>query len=207
MRRGHSGMFVTDVIVELGYATRERVDEVINEARVAGRSPEALLREHKVIDGEQLSRAIAERYGLDHLDLSLYNVDIGATNLLSVAAARRYKSIPVGYVDKETLLLAMADPANVLAVDDIQMMTGLTCQVAVAAEDDIEALIGRMNYARERGLGGGLRGRGARGRGPGHRAARVGRRRPGDQAGLLGARPRRSARAPPTSTSSRTRAR
>ena len=39
----------------------------------------------------------------------------------------------------------MADPANVLAVDDIQMMTGLTCQVAVAAEEDIEALIGRMN--------------------------------------------------------------
>ena len=62
-------------------------------------------------------------------------------------------------------------------------------------------------HARERGLGGGLRGRGARGRGRGHRAARVGRRRPGDQAGLLGARPRRSARAPPTSTSRRTRAR
>jgi len=39
MRRGHSGTFVTDVIVELGYATRERVDEVINEARLAGRPP------------------------------------------------------------------------------------------------------------------------------------------------------------------------
>jgi type IV pilus assembly protein PilB len=145
MQRGHSGMFVTDVIVELGYATRERVDEVVNEARVAGTSPEALLREREVIDADQLSRAIAERYGLDHLDLTAYSVDIGATNLLSVAAARRYRSIPVGYVDKETLLLAMADPANVLAVDDIQMMTGLNCRVAVAAEDDIEALIGRMN--------------------------------------------------------------
>ena len=52
----------------------------------------------------------------------------------------------------ETLLLAMADPANVLAVDDIQMMTGLSCRVAVAAEDDIDALIGRMNTPRARGL-------------------------------------------------------
>ena len=138
-------MFVTDVIVELGYATRERVDEVINEARVAGRSPEALLRDHNVIDGDQLSRAIAERYGLDHLDLNVYKVDMGAANLLSVTAARRYRAIPVGYVNQETLLLAMADPANVLAVDDIQMMTGLSCRVAVAAEDDIDALIGRMN--------------------------------------------------------------
>src|SRR6266576_3095108 len=109
MRRGHLEMFVTDVIVEMGYATRERVDEVINEARVAGRAPEALLRDHNVIDGDQLSRAIAERYGLDHIDLNVHKVDMGAANLLSVSAARRYKAIPVGYVNPETLLLAMAD--------------------------------------------------------------------------------------------------
>jgi len=143
--RGHQAMFISDVIVELGFVGRERVDEVVNEARVAGRSPESLLREYQVIDGEQLSRAIAERYGLDHVDLNVYKVDMGATNLLSMSAARRYKALPVGYVDKETLLLAMADPANVLAVDDIQMMTDLNCRVAVAAEEDIEALIGRMS--------------------------------------------------------------
>ena len=39
----------------------------------------------------------------------------------------------------------MSDPANVLALDDIQMMTGLNCRVAVAAEEDIEALISRLN--------------------------------------------------------------
>ena len=145
MHRGHSGMFVTDVIVDLGYASRERVDEVVNEARVAGRAPEELLREYRVIDGDQLSRAVAERYGLDHVDLNVYKVDMGAANLLSMSAARRYKALPVGYVDTETLLLAMADPANVLAVDDIQMMTGLRCRVAVAAQEDIDALISRMN--------------------------------------------------------------
>ena len=145
MRRGHSGTFITDVIIELGYLTRERVDEVINEARVAGRSPEALLLERKLIDGDQLSRAIAERYGLDHVDLNAYKVDMGAANLLSINSARRYRAIPIDYVNQTTLLLAMTDPANVLAVDDIQMMTGLSCRVAVAAGDDIDALIGRMN--------------------------------------------------------------
>jgi type IV pilus assembly protein PilB len=144
-RRGHSGVFVTDVIVELGYATRQRVDEVITEARVAGRTPEALLLEHDLIDADQLSRAIAERYGLDHIDLNVHKVDMGAANLLSMSAARRYRAIPVGYVSQDILLLAMADPADVLAVDDIQMMTGLNCHVAVAAADDIDALIGRMN--------------------------------------------------------------
>ena len=39
----------------------------------------------------------------------------------------------------------MADPANVIAIDDIQMITGLACQVAVSPEEDIEALILRLN--------------------------------------------------------------
>jgi type IV pilus assembly protein PilB len=143
--RGHSAMFLTDVIVELGYASRESVDEVIHESRGAGRTPDQLLVEHKVIDADQLSRAIAERYGLDHIDLNAYHVDMGAAHLLAVTAARRYQAVPVGYVDTETLLVAVVDPANVLAIDDIHMITGLSCKIAVAAADDIEALVRRLN--------------------------------------------------------------
>ncbi len=138
-------MFVSDVIAELGYATRERVEEAIAEARQAGRAPEALLVEAGAITPDQLSRAVAERYGLDHVDLGTYQVDMAAANLLSVSAARRYNAVPVSFIDEQTLLLAMADPANVLALDDIQMMTGMGCQVAVAADEDIEALIARLN--------------------------------------------------------------
>jgi type IV pilus assembly protein PilB len=144
-RAGRSGMFITDLVVELGYAARERVDEVVNEARHAGRAPETLLLERSVIDGDQLARAVAERYGLDHLDLNSYHVDMGAANLITAEAARRYQALPVGFVNDETLLVAMADPANVLAIDDIQMMTGLTCRVAVAAPEDIESQIRRLN--------------------------------------------------------------
>ncbi len=133
------------MIVELGYATRERVDEASEAARVAGRSPHDLLLESRVISADQLARAVAERYGLDHVDLGDYHVDMGAAHLLSVGAARRYRAVPIAYIDHETLLLAMSDPANVVALDDIQMVTGLSCRVAVAAEEDIEALISRLN--------------------------------------------------------------
>jgi type IV pilus assembly protein PilB len=143
--RGSSTMFITDVIVELGYANREAVDEAIDKARLAGRSPEAVMLEQKVIDSDQLSRAMAERYGLRHVDLDAYHVDMGAANMLSPSAARRYKAVPVGYLDKDTLLLAMADPANVIAIDDVQMITGLACEVAVAADEDIDALVLRLN--------------------------------------------------------------
>jgi len=142
--RARSG-FVTDVLVELGFVSRERADRAVEEARTAGAPPEALLLTEGAIDGDQLSRAIAERYGLDHLDLSVFQVDMAAANLIPVNTARRYRALPVGYVDKGTLLVAMADPTNVVAVDDIQIATGLDCRVAVAAEEDIEALIGRLN--------------------------------------------------------------
>ncbi len=144
VRGRHSG-FVTDVIVDLGYVTDDVARAAIEAARTAGRPPERLLIEQGAITADQLSRAVAERYGLDHIDLSAYQVDMAAANLISVNTARRYRALPVGFVDKETLLVAMADPTNVLAVDDIQIATALDCRVAVAAEEDIEALIGRLN--------------------------------------------------------------
>ncbi|HEX6152623.1 MAG TPA: ATPase, T2SS/T4P/T4SS family [Solirubrobacterales bacterium] len=145
LSRGRSQGFVTDVLIELGYVPQDRVRQAIEEARTAGAPPEALLLTQGAITGDQLSRAIAERYGLDHVDLSSYQVDMAAANLISVNTARRYRALPVGFVDKQTLLVAMADPTNVLAVDDIQIATGLDCKVAVAAEDDIEALVSRLN--------------------------------------------------------------
>jgi type IV pilus assembly protein PilB len=143
--RGRSQGFVTDVLIELGYVPQERVNQAIEEARTAGVPPEALLLTQGAVNGDQLSRALAERYGLDHVDLSAYQVDMAAANLIPVNTARRYHALPVGFVDKETLLVAMSDPTNVLAVDDIQMATGLDCRIAVAAEEDIEALIARLN--------------------------------------------------------------
>jgi type IV pilus assembly protein PilB len=144
-KRGRSSGFVTDVLVELGFVPQERAQQAVEEARTAGMPPEAVLLQHSAISGDQLSRAIAERYGLDHIDLSEYPVDMAAANLIPVATARRFRALPVGFVDKQTLLVAMGDPTNVLAVDDIQLATGLDCRVAVAAEEDIEALITRLN--------------------------------------------------------------
>jgi type IV pilus assembly protein PilB len=143
--RGRSSGFVTDVIVDLGYVDDQRARQAIEEARVAGKPPERLLLEQGAVTPDQFSRAVAERYGLDHLDLTAYRVDMAAANLVSVNTARRYRALPVGFADKETLLVAMSDPTNVLAIDDLQIATGLGCRVAVAVDEDIEALIGRLN--------------------------------------------------------------
>ncbi|HET7484113.1 MAG TPA: ATPase, T2SS/T4P/T4SS family [Solirubrobacterales bacterium] len=143
--RGRSSGFVTDVLVDLGFVAEDRARQAIEEARTAAKPPERLLLDQGAIDADQLARAVAERYGLDHVDLAEYQVDMAAANLISVSTARRYKALPVGFADKQTLIVAMADPTNVLAVDDIQIATALDCRVAVATEEDIESLIGRLN--------------------------------------------------------------
>jgi type IV pilus assembly protein PilB len=123
-RRGGAARFITDVIVELGFAPKERVESAIEEGRAAGISPEEVLVQSGALGTDQLARATAERFGLDHVDLTVYKPDLTAVNLLTAQAARRYNAIPIGFHQSGTLLVAMADPSNVLALDDLTLMTG-----------------------------------------------------------------------------------
>jgi type IV pilus assembly protein PilB len=144
-RRGSSSRFLTDVIVDMGLVSRERVDQAIESSRSEGITPEQVLLSSGALTPDGLSRALAERYGLDHLDLDLFPLDMSAANLVVNSAAKRYRAVPVAFVDKRTLLLAMADPSNVLAVDDVAIMTGYEVRVAVASPDAISDLISRLD--------------------------------------------------------------
>ncbi len=144
-RRGGSGRFLTDVVVDLGFVARERVEGAVEAARTGGRAPERVLLDTGAISPDQLARATAERYGLDHLDLNAFSTDMSAANLLSSSAAKRYEAVPVAFVNEHTLLVAMSDPANIVAVDDIAMLTGLEIRAAVASAEDIRALVRRLD--------------------------------------------------------------
>jgi type IV pilus assembly protein PilB len=137
--------FLTDVIVELGFVSSAQAKEAIDTSRSTGTTPEHVLISSGALTHDQLARALAERYGLDHLDLSIFSVDMAAANLVTSAAAKRYQAVPVAFADKRTLIVAMADPSNVLAVDDIAIMTGYEVRVAVTAPEDVAALISRLN--------------------------------------------------------------
>ncbi len=141
---GGPARFLTDVIVDLGLVARDRVVSAIEEARRTGRMPEDVLIEHGTLTSDGLARAVAERHGLDHLDLGIYKPDMQAANLISIPAAKRYEAVPVAFLDERTLLVAMADPANVLAVDDIALLTGKEIRPAVTSREDIHGLISRL---------------------------------------------------------------
>lgn len=143
-RRGGSGRVLTDLLVEMDFVSRGEVDEAIERANGNGSSAERLLVAEGMITDNQLARAVAERFGLDHIDLSVYRVDPDAAKLVTPAAVKRYQSVPIAFSGERTLLVAMVDPANVLAVDDIAVMTGYEVRPAVSSVADIEQLLERL---------------------------------------------------------------
>src|SRR5436190_4775308 len=138
--------FLSDVIVELGLVEKERVDEAVVQARQSGTTPEQVLLASGAISPDGLAQAIAERHGLDHIDLNAFQVYMSAANLLPAGAAKRYNAVPVAFRGDRTIVLAMADPANVLAIDEVALMTGYEVKPAVAAKDDILALVSRISH-------------------------------------------------------------
>jgi type IV pilus assembly protein PilB len=139
------GKLIGQVIVDAGFATAEEVDRAVAVARETGRPTGNVLVSEGTITTDQLAQAVARRFGMDHVDLSQYPVDMAATNLVTPTAAKRLQAIPVGFIDKATLLVAVADPANVLAIDDIAMLTGYGIRPAVAASEAVAALISKLN--------------------------------------------------------------
>ncbi len=134
-----------DVIVDLGFADRGIVEATVALAREDGRPIGQALVESGVVDSKQLAQALAERNALEYVDLDTFRVDHGAANLISSDEARRYRAIPIAFVDDETLLVATADPANLLGLDNVALSTERKVKPVVASPEDVEALISQLS--------------------------------------------------------------
>ena len=139
------GRLIGEIVVDLGFADQETVEAAVATSRATGKPTGRVLVDDETLTEEQLARVVAERFGVQYIDLNATQVDMTAANLVSPGAAKRFNAIPVAFVDSATLLVAMADPTDVMAIDDIAMMTGYNIRPAVAAVEDIATVVGRIN--------------------------------------------------------------
>jgi hypothetical protein len=143
---GAGRRFLSDILVELGFVAEDQAAEAVEAARNPGQTPEKVLLESDAITEDQLARALAERYGLDHIDLTEFPVDTSAAALLRQTAAKRYMAAPVGFADDGALVLAVSDPADSLGLSDIAVMTKLAVRPAVAARSQIAKLVDTLSF-------------------------------------------------------------
>jgi type IV pilus assembly protein PilB len=143
--RPRPGRLLGDVIVELGFAPREVVESAVTRGRELGRPMGQVLLDSNVVTSDQLARAVADRFSLDHVRLDSFQVDMGATNLIDASVARRLEAVPIGWRPDGSLLVAMVNPSNVLAIDDIAMITDRRVHPAVVSNEDLQGLLTRLN--------------------------------------------------------------
>jgi type IV pilus assembly protein PilB len=144
MRPVRPGRLIGEVVVDLGFADREAVEAAVNVARSERKPTGQVLVEQGLLRQDQLARVVAERFGLDYVDLSVHELDMGAVNLLNAEAIKRYQAVPVGFTEDGALLLAMADPTNILTIDDIAMITNRRVRAAAASAEDVTMLATRL---------------------------------------------------------------
>jgi type IV pilus assembly protein PilB len=133
-----------DILLDGGLVTQEQLDDAFGEHQRVGRSLGRILVERGILSESQLVAALATQIGLQFVDLGDYPVDGSAVGLVPSTVCRRYNALPIGYEDGR-LLVAMADPANVFAVDDIRATTGMDVKPVVATKADVLAAINRYH--------------------------------------------------------------
>lgn len=113
-------------------------------AQAGGRSVRTVLIDDQIVTEFELAAAIAAFYGMEAGDLSALTVDPSAMKLLALPLARRHQMVPIA-TTPTSVIVALADPGNVLALDDIRAVTGLQVSPVVVTDTDLTKLLDRYS--------------------------------------------------------------
>jgi type IV pilus assembly protein PilB len=121
----------------------EVLDEAVRNAESSGRTLRDVLITQGAVTEIELSEALAEAYGLKSVDLVGYPIDVAAAAKIPVAMARRHRVLGIA-LDDDEIVVAVADPGDVLALDDVRAATGMTVRPVVVARDELNKAIDRF---------------------------------------------------------------
>ncbi len=137
---------VADVIEATGILAPDKIAFVRDRART-GSFAQALV-EEGLAKGESIARSFALRHNLTVVDIVSTGVSPEAAETIPLHVLERVCAIPYA-IDGEKLLIAIADPQNVHAIDELRLATKYQLEIAVATRDDIEVEIRRLSRAAE----------------------------------------------------------
>jgi len=137
-----SGKRLGRILVQSGLLTERQLEKTIAEAGDLTLTQAVVM--NKLATEAGIARAVAEQTGLDYVDVAMFEIDANASTLLSPDLAHRYSVLPMAF-DEGKLVVAMSDPANIFAIDDLRIVTGYEIKPVVAAEGDLKAAIDKYS--------------------------------------------------------------
>jgi type IV pilus assembly protein PilB len=138
---------VADLIETTGLVSADRLAAVRGRVKQGGSFAQAILDEG-VASSEGIARTLASRFHLPFVDLPVQGVDDLAAGELPVHVMERVIAVPYA-LEGNVLRIAIADPGNVHAIDELRLATRFQLELAVASKDDIEVEIRRLLRASE----------------------------------------------------------
>jgi type IV pilus assembly protein PilB len=127
-------------LLEARLISPESLQKAQQQVKAGGGNLTAALVKLGAISDEDLAKFLAELYGVPSVDLSNFNPDPSVTKLLPSDVASKFQVVPVSRSGRR-LTVAMANPANIFAIDDIKFITGCEVQPVVATEAAIKKAI------------------------------------------------------------------
>lgn len=129
------------MLLEAGLITEEQLKAALESQN--GRSLGRVLVDLGFVSEADIAHTLAERMNLEFVDLGAADVDPHAVTLVPEEMAHKYNLLPIG-VQNDTLVVAMSDPANIFAIDDLRIVTGREIQPVVATESDISTALSKL---------------------------------------------------------------
>lgn len=124
-----------DLLVEAGVVTSEQIDYALANKSRDEKLGDFLIRENFLTE-QQLIEVLEFQLGVPHINLNQYSIDPELLQLVPVELAKRAKLIPLRR-DKNKLFIAMADPMDYFAIEEVRMATGCQIETSIAAKDDL----------------------------------------------------------------------
>ena len=129
-----------DLLVKAKLITSEQVDAALLSQRAeGGKFGEALIRIGAVSE-QDITETLSQQFGVPSIDLAHFEIDPAIIKVVPGEVARKYGVLPVNKTGA-TLTIAMSDPTNVFAMDDIKFMTGYNVEPVVASEASLRRAI------------------------------------------------------------------
>ena len=131
-----------EILVRENLVTSQQLREALDYQRATGGRLGASLVKLGIISDDVITAVLSRQYGVPSINLDLFQIDSEVIKLIPQEVALKYTVLPVSRTGS-TLTLAMADPMNVFAMDDIKFMTGLNVEPVIASEASIQMAIGK----------------------------------------------------------------
>jgi type IV pilus assembly protein PilB len=131
-----------EILIAEGVLTEQQLMEAIDEQLARGQTLGRTLVERGTVTEPQLVAALAKQVGMEFVVLSNYPVDQSAVAMVPALLCRRHNALPIAR-DGDVLKVAMADPSNVVAVDDFRSASRMQVVPVIATHDDVSAAIDR----------------------------------------------------------------